>query len=54
MFKDFILSDFIYVLDSDFISEYNSHTKILHNYNGRNNIGCGMNVVLNPLMMVFT
>jgi hypothetical protein len=43
---------FIYVLNSDFISDCNLHTKILHKYNARINIGCGVNVVLNPLKMV--
>jgi hypothetical protein len=52
-FNNFILGAFIYVLNSDFISECHLNTKILHSYKGRNNIGCRMCVVLNPLMMVF-
>jgi hypothetical protein len=31
-----------------FVSECNLHTKILYKCNGRNNIGCVMNVVLVP------
>jgi hypothetical protein len=47
-FLGILYSVFIYVLYSDFVSDCNLQTKILHKYNSRSNIGCGINVVFVP------